>query len=162
MRSSTSGSTSTRVNGRSLVESVDPVAAGLGPLETEVLQAHVQSRTSFLATEAVDAGEHQIWLRDLLDPGQPEVVLTDMGFSDSMRRAGIALALFTRLVTVRGITMTGGFSFGFEAECTPGILQAYRQRMKKVLPAEASEARFVFFFRKHLQLGIEQEYQDVA
>ena len=37
-----------RVNGKSLVESVDPVAAGLDLLETEVLEAHRQARTSFL------------------------------------------------------------------------------------------------------------------
>jgi hypothetical protein len=37
-----------RVNGKSLVASVDPVAAGLEPLEIEVLEAHRQARTSFL------------------------------------------------------------------------------------------------------------------
>ncbi len=33
--------------------------------------------------------------------------------------------------------------------------------MKKVPPAELSEARFVFFFQKHRQLGVDQEYRDV-
>lgn len=54
-----------------------------------------------------------------------------------------------------------GFSFGFEPERVPGILDAHRQRMKKVPPAGASEARFVFFFQKHRQLGMDQEYRDV-
>jgi hypothetical protein len=151
-----------RLNGKSLVETVDPCAAGLEPLETEVLEAHRRSRTSFVATEDVPPGEHTIRLRDLLEPGRPEIVLTDIGLSGSMRQIGVHLALFTRLVVVRGITMTSGFSFGFEPERVPGILQAYRQHMKKVLPSDASEARFVFFFQKYRQLGVEQEYQDVV
>jgi hypothetical protein len=151
-----------RLNGKTLVETVDPCAAGLEPLETEVLEAHRRSRTSFVATEDGAPGEHTIRLRDLLEPDRPEMVLTDMGLSGSMRRIGVHLALFTRLVVVRGITMTGGFSFGFEPERVPGILQAYRQRMKKVPLADAPEARFVFFFQKHRQLGVEQEYQDVV
>ena len=74
-----------------------------------------------------------------------------------MLRMGVHLALFTRLVVVRGITMTSGFSFGFEPERVPGILQAYRQRMKKVLPTNAPEAQFVFFFQNYRQLGVEQD-----
>ncbi len=150
-----------RLNGKSLIESVDPVAAGLEPLETEVLEAHRQARTSFFAAEAVVSGEHQLRLRDLLEPDRPEAVLTDIGLSDSVRRMGLQLALFCRLVVVHGITMTSGFSFGFEPERVPGILQAYRQRMKKVPPVDASEARFIFFFQKHRQLGVEQEFRDV-
>ena len=150
-----------RLNGKSLVESVDPVAAGLEPLEMEVLEAHRQTRTSFFAAGAIVPGEHQLRMRDLLEPDQPETVLTDIGLSDSMQRRELQLALFCRRVVVRGITMTSGFSFGFEPELVPGILQAYRQRMKKVPPVDASEARFVFFFQKYRQLGVEQECRDV-
>jgi hypothetical protein len=151
-----------RVNGKSLVESVDPVAAGLEPLETEVLEAHRQARTSFFATEAVLPDSHQVRLRDLLEPDRPETLLTDLGLSDSMQRIGTRLALFCRRVEVRGLAMTSGFSFGFEPELIPGILQAHRQRMKRVAPQDLPEARFVFFFQKHRQRGVEQEYQDVV
>jgi len=151
-----------RVNGKSLVESVDPVAAGLEPLEIEVLEAHRQARTSFFATETVLPESHQIRLQDLLEPDRPETLLTDMGLSDSMQRIGTQLALFCRRLVVRGLAMTTGFSFGFERQFVPGILQAYRQRMKKVAPSDLSEARFVFFFQKHRQKGVEQEYQDVV
>jgi hypothetical protein len=34
--------------------------------------------------------------------------------------------------------------------------------MKRVAPQDLSEARFVFFFQKHRQRGIEQEYQDAV
>jgi hypothetical protein len=151
-----------RVNGKSLVQSVDPVAAGLDSLETEVLEAHRQARTSFFATEAVLPASHQVRLRDLLEPDRPETLLTDMGLSDSMQRLGTRLALFCRRVVVRGLAMTSGFSFGFEPEQVPGILQAHRQRIKKVAPPDLSEARFVFFFQKHRQRGVEQAYQDVV
>jgi len=150
-----------RLNGKSLVESVDAVAARLEPLEVEVLEAHRHARSSFFATEAVSAGEDQVRLRDLLEPDRPELLLTDIGLSGSMHGMRLRLALFCRLVVVRGITMTSGFSFGFESERVPGILQAYRQKMKKVLPPDLSEARFVFFFQKHRQFGVEQEYRDV-
>jgi hypothetical protein len=70
--------------------------------------------------------------------------------------------LFCRVVVVRGIAMTRGFSFGFEPGYVPGILQAHRQRLKRVAPQNLAEARFVFFFQKYRQLGVEQAYQDVA
>lgn len=150
-----------RVNGKSLVESVDPVAARLESLEIDVLEAHRQARTSFLQAEAVMPWDQQIRLRDLLEPHRQEVLLTDIGLSDSMERLA-PLALFCRLIVVRGITMTSGFSFGFNPERVPGILEAHRQKMKKVPPADLSEARFVFFFQKYRQLGVEQAYQDVV
>jgi len=151
-----------RVNGKSLAESVDPVAAGLKLLEAEVLTAHLQAPTSFWMTEAAEPREHQIRLRNLLEPETPEALLTDIGLSESMHELRVRLALFCRLVVVRGITMTSGFSFGFLPERVPGILQAYRQKMKNVPPADLPEARFVFFFQKHRQFGEAQEFQDVV
>jgi hypothetical protein len=75
-----------RAAGRTLhkevLDAVDPVAAGLEPLETEVLEAHRRARTSFLATETVLPREYGIRLCDLLEPDRPETVLTDMGLSD--------------------------------------------------------------------------------
>jgi len=136
-----------RVNGKTLVEHVDPAAAGLDALETEVLEAARRTHASFFQIEAVAPAEPQLRLRDLLEPERPEVWLTDIGFSDSMRRHRARPALYCRLITVRGITMTTGFNFGFEPERVPGILQAYRQKMKKVSPESLSEARFVFSFR---------------
>jgi len=151
-----------RVNGKSLVESVDPVAAGLSPLEAEVLAAHCRSSTSYFATEAVLPGERQVRLRDLLNPARPEVLLTDHGLSESMGRLGTRLALFCRVLEIRGVTMTSGFSFAFQPVRSPGILQAYRQKMKKVATTELPQARFVFFFGKYRQFGEEQEFRDVV
>lgn len=151
-----------RVNGKSLVESVDSVAAGLSPLETEVLAAHWRSSTSFFAMEDVLLRERQISLRDLLNPARPELRLTDHGLSESAERIGVRLTLFCRVLEVRGVSMTSGFSFSFRPERSPGILEAYRQKMKKVAPDELPPARFVFFFNKYRQFGEEQAFQDVV
>lgn len=151
-----------RVHGKSLVESVDPIAAGLLPLETEVLAAHCRSRTSFFEITAGLPSERQIRLRDLLNRDRPEVLLTDYGLSESAGRIGVRLALFCRLLEVRGITMTSGFSFAFPPERVPGILQAYQQKTKKSPPDELSRTRFIFFFGKYRQFGEEQEFQDVV
>lgn len=151
-----------RVNGKSLVESVDPVAAGLLPLEAEALAAHCSSRTSYFEMVEVLPRERQVCLRDLLNPAGPEVLLTDYGFSSTAGQCGMRLTLFWRLLEIRGVTMTSGFNFGFPFERSPGILEAYRQKMKRVPPDELPLARFVFFFNKNLQFGEEQGFQDVV
>jgi hypothetical protein len=150
-----------RVNGKSLAQSVDPVTAKLTPLETEVLEAHCQTRASFFQIEDVLPGRYQVRLRDLLEPNSPDILLTDLGLSESLAQIGIRLALYCRLVTVRGITMTSGFSFGFRPERVPGLLQAHRQKMKNVPPESLPEQRFILFFQKYRQFGEEQRYQDV-
>lgn len=151
-----------RVQGKSLAESVDPVAAGLSPLETESLAACCQSRTSLFLADMVKPAEHQIRLRDLLAPEHPDVWLTDLGLSDSLLRIGLRPALFCRLLVVRGIVMTSGFSFLFDPVRVPGLLDSYHKRSKKVPPADWPEARFVFFFQKFLQFGEDQIYEDVV
>jgi len=151
-----------RVNGKSLIESVDPVTAGFSPLETEILAAHCRSSTSYFEMEAVLPETRQIRLRDLLNPSAPSVLLTDYGLSESAARFGARLALFCRLVEVRAVTMTSGFTFGFQPDRSPGILQAYRQKMKKVPASELPPTRFAFFFRKYRQFGEKQDFRDAV
>ena len=50
----------------------------------------------------------------------------------------------------------------FRSERLPGLLDGYRQKMKKVPAAELPLTRFVFFFQKYQQFGEEQEFQDVV
>jgi hypothetical protein len=135
---------------------VDPVAAGLTPLETEVLEAARQSRSSFYEVKAFVPEEQQIRLQDLLDTQASQVLLTDVGLSQSLAVNGLRFALFCRPATVRGITMTNGTSFAFHTANVPGLLQAYRQKTKKVPPQDLSEHRFIYFFQKHRQIGIAQ------
>jgi hypothetical protein len=150
-----------RLNAKSMVESADPVMAALTPLELEVLEAHRRSHTSLFLAEAVLLNEHKVRMQDLLEPERPQILLTDIGFSQSLSQINGQLAVFFRLVTVRGVMMTSGFNFGFRRESVPGLLQAYRHKMKHVPPQDLSEQRFVFFFQKHRQCGLDQAYQDV-
>ncbi|HWI57696.1 MAG TPA: hypothetical protein VNZ22_10755 [Bacillota bacterium] len=151
-----------RVNGKSLAQSVDPVAAGLTPLEAEVLEAARQAQTSLFKMEGVLPQEHQVRLRDVLESTRPELLLTDLGLSASLHRHSVHLVLFCRPVAVRSVTMTSGFNFGFLPERLPGLLEAYRQKMKKVPPEELPLQRFIFFFQKHRQIGLRETYQDVV
>jgi hypothetical protein len=58
--------------------------------------------------------------------------------------------------------MTNSSSFTFHLRDVPGLLQAYRQKTKRVPPEDLSAHRFIFFFKKHRQIGIEQVLRDVA
>jgi hypothetical protein len=149
-----------RMNGKTLAQSVDSATAGLTPLEAEVLEAARQSHSSFYQVSAFVPEEKQIRLRDLLDSQAPEVLLTDVGLSQSLAINGMRFALFCRPARVRGIAMTNGTSFAFHLENAPGLLQAYRQKTRKVLSEHLSEHRFIFFFQKHRQIGIEQVIRD--
>lgn len=151
-----------RVDGKTLIQHVDPAAAGLSELETEVLMAARQARPSFFQIEEVSPTKPQLRLRDLLEPDRPDVWLTDISLSDSMRVSGEKIAMYCRLLTVRDITMTSGFNFGFKPHRVLGILQACRQKTKKVPPEALAEARFIFFFQKFQAMGIELRYEDVV
>lgn len=145
-----------RVNGKTLVQSVDSVTAGLTPLEAEVFEALHQSPSSFYQVIGFVPEESQIRLQDLLDSQASELLLTDVGLSQSLAVRGTAFALFCRPARVRGMTMTNGTSFTFHVGNAPGLVQAYRQKTKKVPPEQQSEHRFIFFFQKHRKIGIEQ------
>jgi hypothetical protein len=148
--------------GRSLVESVDPVMAGLTDLETKVFEAHRQSRTSLFQMEDIRISEHQVRMRDLLEPEQPEFFLTDLGMSESFSRMKVRAPLFFRLLKVDEVRMSSGFFFVFSPLMLPALLPAYRQHIKFVPPADLPQKRFVFFFQRYQVAGVEQQYQDVV
>src|ERR1041385_3433923 len=73
-----------RVDGKTLAQSVDSVTAGLTPLEAEVFEAARQSRSSFYQVSGFVPEEQQIRLQDLLDSQASEVLLTDVGLSQTL------------------------------------------------------------------------------
>lgn len=151
-----------RVGGRTLIERCDAGPMGLGPLEGELLAAHQQSRTSLFETVEVRPSLHQVLLRDLLEPVQPEFLLTDHGLSASIAEGPVRPLLFLRVITVREFNMTSGVSFVFRPERKPELLRAYQQRMTPVGPKDRAERRFVFFYQAHRAFGEQQVYEDVA
>ena len=151
-----------RVSGKTLMESVNPATAGLTSLEAELLDAHCRAHTSLFRTEAWPSDQHHVRLRDLLDSSREEILLTDIGLSESLSQIRAPMTLFCRLLTLRGINLTSGFNFAFKAERDLGLLQAYRQKTKRTPLESLSEHRFVFFFQKFRQCGEEQRSRDVA
>ncbi|MCP5519534.1 MAG: hypothetical protein H7A45_20015 [Verrucomicrobiales bacterium] len=144
-----------RLDGRCLPELADPAVARLTAFEIELLMAHRRTYTSLFRPGAVDLPRHQVELRDLLDPERPVVRLSDIGLSRSLAVLAQRPDFFCRLVTARGITMTTGFSFLFPPERAEGLRMAYRQKTRRVRPADLPEARFVFFYQKHRQFGLD-------
>lgn len=75
------------------------------------------------------------------------------------RRRPVKQARRARPRSTSGAAPVEGFA---KPARTPGILQAYRQKTKRVPPEDLPEARFVFFFQKYRQFGVEQEFRDVV
>ena len=154
-----------RVERKTLVESVDLSLASLTPLDRELIEGMIHSRTSLFEAIGVLSAERQVRFRDLLDPDRPEIHLTDFGLSDTLQRLRGRMVRFSRLITVGDITMSSGFIFAFDPARAPGLVQAYRQKMKRVPPEQLSEHRFIFFFQKYRQYwesAPQQRYADVV
>jgi len=150
-----------QVGGRSLVEIVDPVKIGLTELESKALEAYRRSRTSLFQIEGVHASEHQVRMRDLLEPEQPEFFLTDYGLSQSVSSHNMRAALFLRLVTAGDVRMSSGVFFVFPIPMVAKLLATYREEMKFVSPTALSQKRYIFFFKRCHVADVEQQYQDV-
>jgi hypothetical protein len=144
-----------RSNGKTVAESADPVAANLTELEIEVLKATQCAWTSLYEVAGFDADFSKVLLRDLLDPAHEEVWLTDIQLAKSLSFPTLPPVLFMLNVRTTEVNKNSGFFFPFEAEYAPGLLQAYRQKMKRIPPSDLSRERFVFFFKKFRQIGSE-------
>ena len=91
----------------------------------------------------------------------PEVALTDINLSKcSAAKPGDLL--FTRVLHVAEIGMSGGFFFAFGAIHRVGLLNAYEARMRAVAEKERSQRTYVFFYQKNRELGMPQAYEDVV
>jgi hypothetical protein len=121
-----------------------------------------RSQTSFFEAVRVLPESNQVLISDLLEPERPEILLTDFGLSATLPWNQLPIALFCRIVPVQDVNMTSGFTCNFGAEFIPGLLQAHRQKMKKVAAEDLAEQRFIFFFQKHREVGHHQIYQDVV
>jgi hypothetical protein len=141
------------VNGVALMHSVDPQAAGFTPLEAELFEAHRLGRTSLFQTEAWPLDEEHCRLRDLLEPDRDALILTEPGLCMSLERHRKPFVLFLRILEVRGVTISSGFSLAFAHGRGPGLAQGYHQKTKKTPPESLSGQRFVFFYQKFRESG---------
>jgi hypothetical protein len=125
----------------------------------DLLAAHRNSRCSLFAIISADPVASQIKLRDILNPGAPEVALTDINLSKcSAAKPGDLL--FTRLLHCGDIDMSVGLFFAFGAIHRVGLLNAYEARMRAVAEKERSQRTYVFFYQKNRELGMPQAQPD--
>lgn len=140
-----------RYNGKRALDEFDP--SGLSQDETDLLEASRNSRTSLFEVTQADAKAGTVTLRDLLDPSRPEINFTDIQFSKSACRVRPVPLTFTRVLNIAEVNMSGGFFFPFDPSHATGLLQAYRQKTKRIPPSDLSRERFVFFYNKFRRIG---------
>jgi hypothetical protein len=150
-----------RPDGESLAESITFSPGELTELELVFHEANLTSRTSLFEIVRAHAQNPTILLRDLLNPAVPEVWLTDLGFSDSFRRFGGRRLMFTRVVSARGLHVTGGFSFIFDGKHESALVDGYRRAMWSVAPQHHDHRRTGYFLALNRKLGLAQRYADV-
>ena len=151
-----------RPDGKSVAESCLFASGELTPVEAEWHQAFLASRTSLFEIAAVHNHEPKILLRDRLNQTASELWLTDLGLSDSFRRIGAKALLFTRVVSLRGLHITGGFSFVFDPKHESQLVDGYRWEMWSVRQSRQDCRRTGFFLGLNRKFGLAQEHADVV
>jgi hypothetical protein len=146
-----------RKGGRRLIDWCDPDAMGLSTDERELIEAHREGRTSLFEVVGTDAGKAHVLLRDVLSPGEPEVILSDIALS-GMGDIGGTVLFFVRVLVCQEIAMSSGCFFAFATTHRERLHAAYALRMETVPPGEVSERRFVFFFQQHREFGEAQGF----
>ncbi|MGH8017418.1 MAG: hypothetical protein ACREIA_03880 [Opitutaceae bacterium] len=151
-----------RQGGKSIAESCVFAPGELTAAEAEYHQAVLASRTSLFAVTGTHDHEPMLRLRDLLEPEAAEIWLTDLGFAASIRRLSKHPLLFTRVVPVRSLHITGGFSFLFDPGQEPALVDGYRRAMWPVPVPHRSHRRTSFFLDRSRRLGQPLALADVV
>ncbi len=151
-----------RPQGRSLLESCTFAPGKLSALETAYHEAMLTSYGSLFEVSAVHDHEPKALLRDRLNKQAQEFWLTDIGLSDSFRRLGNQTVLYTRIVTLQGLHITGGYSFGFDPKHTASLLEGYERALWSVPAAKRSGRRTGHFLAQQRRFGLPQAYADVV
>ncbi len=151
-----------RPDGRSVAESCVFAPGGLTPVEAEWHRAFLASRTSLFEITAVHNHEPRILLRDRLGQEAAVFWLTDIGLGDSFRRIGSKAFLFTRVVSLRGLHLTGGFSFVFDPKHEAQLVDAYRREIWSVPLSRQDCRRTGYFLNLNRKFGLAQAHTDVV
>ena len=134
----------------------------LTPLEADLHLANLASRTSLFEAVAVHDHEPKILLRDRLNKDAPDLWLTDLGLSDSFRRIGGKVLLFTRVISLHGLHITGGSSFVFEPKREFALVDGYSRAMWSVPARHRDHRRTSYFLGLNRRFGLAQALADVV
>ncbi len=132
----------------------------LTPLEAEIHLANLAARTSLFEVTHVHNTEPKILLHDRLTQTTPELWLIDLRLSDTVRRLDAKVLLFTRVVSLRGLHLTGGSSFVFDPKHKGAVVDGYRREMWSLPEALRDRRRTGHFLRLNRKCGLPQTYAD--
>lgn len=150
-----------RPDGKSIIECCTFAPGELTPGEEAFHHAMLSSRTSLFEAVAAHDREPKILLRDRLNPDAPEFSLLDIGLAGSVRSLGKIL-LFTRVISLHALHMTGGFSFVFDPRHAEVLVAGYHREMWSAPAPHRNHRRTIFFLAQHRKHGLEQAYADVV
>lgn len=128
----------------------------LSPSENKVLDAYKDSYTSLLRIRSRSIEKGTAVLEDLLHPDNPEITVMDLRLS---RFTTEGLLLFTRIMTVDGLTVTAGPDFMFPANIDGYLLQRGKKIAKKSGLTDPGVRSFVAFNELHKTDGIRVVYK---
>jgi hypothetical protein len=151
-----------RPKDKSVAESCVFAPGELTPLEAEMHEANLASHTSLYEVTHAHNSEPKILLHDRLNKDAPDLWLIDLGLSNSFRRLGGKVLLFTRVVSLHGLHMTGGFSFVFETKHEFALVDGYHRAMWSVPPTRQDRRRTHWFLGFNRRFGLGQAYADVV
>ena len=146
-----------RPKGKTPAEACVFAEGELDPLEAEFHRAGTSGHLSFFEIDGAHEQLPRIRLRDLLDPNRPHLWLTDINLSTSFRQLGPAL-LFTRVLSIRDLNLTGGFSLAFEIGRKTALLDGYKRAMWSIPSAKQAQRRTPYFYAQHLRYGLPQTF----
>ena len=146
-----------RAGGRRLIDCCDPEKAGLLADEKALLDAHKSSRASLFEVVETEPKTARLRLRDMLEPWEPDVMLSDLSMSSAKDLPGSVL-LYLRVMSCQNIQMSSGCFFTFSMRQRERLLSAFSSRMKTVPPGERSQRAFIFFYQRYREFGEPQAY----
>ena len=127
----------------------------LDPLEAEFHRAGISGHLSLFEIDSVHEHLPRLHLRDLLFPDRPDLWLTDINLSASFRHLGPAL-FFTRVLSLRDLNLTGGFSLAFDLSRKTALLDGYQRAMWSTPRDKQTQHRARHFYAQYLRYGLPQ------
>ena len=129
----------------------------LEPLEAEFHRAGTTGHLSLFEIDSVHEQLPRIRLCDLLYPHRPHLWLTDINLSASFRQLGPAL-LFTRILSLRDLNLTGGSSLPFAIDRKSALLDGYKRAMWSIPRAKQAQRLTPYFYAQYLRYGLPQAF----
>lgn len=117
------------VNGYNLVRKFSEKCEDLNDMEKSILNALLCSNSSLFEVVKSESTSSTLWLRDLLNSGM-ELELIDRGLSYSLNSS--QHLIYTRVVSMEGISMTSGAPKVFSKDLKELLLAKYKKKMSKV------------------------------